>query len=183
MRVPKIVWSVCLWAESIFKQGVLLNWLASLYSNGHNCAFRSVIGSCNRQDFHFPNDKMMMIVIVPSRTYSLTHNWTTLWTLYSPHTQNAVIQLMPCLLCFAAMGCWTHGPVEVCCTMYQVPLQLSSYLRAHTTWICGRATLLILSLSAQHVNFTVNSYAVGSITIGFQNIRQELVCRGWFCFA
>jgi len=86
---------------------------------------------------------------------------------------------LPCyLLSFSAMAYWTPGQVAACCITSQGLLWLSSYPRVHTTLICEPATLLILSLSARHVTFTVNLSASGFRTISFQKIRCVVVCSG-----
>jgi hypothetical protein len=84
------------------------------------------------------------------------------------------------LLSFSAMAYWTPGQVEACCITSRVLLWLSSYRRVHTTLICEPATLLIPSLSAWHVTFTVNLYTSGFRTISFQNICFMMVCSGCF---
>ena len=86
------------------------------------------------------------------------------------------------LLCylpsFSVMAYWTPGQVAACCITSRVLLWLSSYLRVHTTLICEPATLLILSLSARHVMFTVNLYASGFETISLHNMWCVVVCSG-----
>lgn len=95
-----------------------------------------------------------------------------------PHYKAEQFKLLCYLLYFSVMAYWTPGQVAACCLTSRVLLWLSSYPRVHTTLICEPATLLIPSLSARHVTFTVNLYASGFGTISFQNIRCMVICSG-----